>query len=138
MFPVPVATGLSPAQHRAYRIADKKTGDLADWNYELLVEELTALQKIDFPLDVMGFSGEELDNLFAAEVEAGLTDPDEVPAPPDEPVTQPGDVWQLGPHRLQCGDSSKPEDVDRLLEGAAVHVVVSAPPYTVRLEPRSN
>ena len=68
----------------------------------------------------------------------GLTDPDEVPEPPDEAITQPGDLWILGDHRLLCGDSSKPEDVDRLLDGAAIHLVNTDPPYNVKVEPRSN
>jgi DNA modification methylase len=68
----------------------------------------------------------------------GLTDPDQVPMPPDEPTTKLGDLWLLGNHRLHCGDSSKPEDVDRLLDGAPVHLVNTDPPYNVRVEPRSN
>jgi DNA modification methylase len=63
---------------------------------------------------------------------------DEVPAPPDEAITQPGDLWTLGDHRLLCGDSSKPEDVDRLLDGATIHLVNTDPPYNVKVEPRSN
>jgi DNA modification methylase len=61
-----------------------------------------------------------------------------VPAPPDEATTQPGDLWLLGDHRLLCGDSSKPEDVDRLLDGAVIHLVNTDPPYNVKVEPRSN
>jgi DNA modification methylase len=68
----------------------------------------------------------------------GLTDPDAIPEPPDEAVTQSGDLWLLGKHRLLCGDSSKAEDVDRLLEGAAIQLVNTDPPYNVRVEPRSN
>jgi DNA modification methylase len=63
---------------------------------------------------------------------------DEVPAPPDEATTKPGDLWILGDHRLLCGDSSKPEDVDRLLDGAKIHLVNTDPPYNVKVEPRSN
>ncbi len=76
--------------------------------------------------------------------EAGLQDDgveiieDEVPAPPDEATTQPGDLWILGNHRLLCGDSSKPDDVDRLLDGAVIHLVNTDPPYNVKVEPRSN
>jgi DNA modification methylase len=76
--------------------------------------------------------------------EAGLQDDgveiieDEVPAPPDEATTQPGDLWVLGNHRLLCGDSSKPEDVDRLLDGATIHLCNTDPPYNVKVEPRSN
>ena len=61
---------------------------------------------------------------------------DEVPEPPDEATTKPGDLWILGDHRLLCGDSSKPEDVDRLLDGAAIHLVNTDPPYNVKVEPR--
>jgi DNA modification methylase len=76
--------------------------------------------------------------------EAGLQDDgveiveDEVPSSPDEATTQPGDLWILGNHRLLCGDSSKPEDVDRLLDGAVIHLVNTDPPYNVKVEPRSN
>jgi DNA modification methylase len=69
---------------------------------------------------------------------AGLVDPDAIPEPPDEPVTQPGDVWILGQHRLLCGDSSKAEDLERLLEGATIQLANTDPPYNVKVEPRSN
>ena len=78
------------------------------------------------------------DDLLPLEPDAGLTDPDAIPEPPEEPVTKPGDLWTLGDHRLLCGDSSKAEDVDRLLDGAAIHLVNTDPPYNVRVEPRSN
>ena len=68
----------------------------------------------------------------------GLTDPDAVPGAPDEPTTRPGDLWVLGNHRLLCGDSGKPEDLDRLLDGAPIHLVNTDPPYNVKVEPRSN
>ena len=68
----------------------------------------------------------------------GLTDPDAIPEPPDQPRSQPGDIWVLGSHRLLCGDSSKPQDVDRLLDGAVIHLVHTDPPYNVKVEPRSN
>ena len=72
------------------------------------------------------------------DVKEGLTDPDDVPEPPDEAITQPGDLWILGDHRLLCGDSATPEDVDRLLDGATIHLVNTDPPYNVKVEPRSN
>ena len=68
----------------------------------------------------------------------GLTNPDDIPEPPDQAVTRPGDLWLLREHRLLCGDSGKPEDVDRLLDGAKIHLVNTDPPYNVRVEPRSN
>src|SRR5690606_22007541 len=71
-------------------------------------------------------------------VEEGLTDADEVPDPPDDPVTQPGDLWILGEHRLLCGDSGSAADLDRLLDGATIDLFSSDPPYNVKVEPRSN
>jgi DNA modification methylase len=68
----------------------------------------------------------------------GLTDPDAVPQPPAKATTRPGDLIELGPHRLLCGDSGKPEDVDRLVGGAKIHLVHTDPPYNVKVEPRSN
>jgi DNA modification methylase len=71
-------------------------------------------------------------------VTPGLTDPDDIPEPPDEATTQPGDLWILGEHRLLCADSAKGEDVNRLLDGAPIHLINSDPPYGVKVEPRSN
>jgi hypothetical protein len=68
----------------------------------------------------------------------GEADLDAVPEPPDNPITRPGDLWILGDHRLLCGDSGKPEDVDRLLDGAKIHMGNLDPPYNVKVEPRSN
>jgi len=136
--PVHVATDLTPEQIKAYRIADNKTAELAEWNYELLPIELGELRACNFDLGLLGFDQEELAKLLDPGVKEGLTDPDEVPEPPDEAITKPGDLWILGDHRLLCGDSSKPEDVDRLLAGAAIHLVNTDPPYNVKVEPRSN
>ncbi len=136
--PVHVATDLTPEQIRAYRIADNKTNELAEWDFDLLPLELSALRDADFDLRLLGFSQDELARIFDPGVQEGLTDPDDVPEPPDEATTQPGDLWLLGEHRLLCGDSSQPQDVDRLLDGAAIHLVNTDPPYNVRVEPRSN
>jgi DNA modification methylase len=136
--PVHVATDLSPAQVKAYRVADNQTATLAEWNYDLLPLELKDLQGMNFDLSLLGFSETDLGALLAPPGNEGLTDPDDVPAPPDEAITKPGDLWILGNHRLLCGDSSKAEDVDRLLAGAPVHLVNTDPPYNVKVEPRSN
>src|SRR5207248_4538607 len=87
--PVHVARGLTPEQLKGYRLADNKIGEIADWDYEALVRELTELQQAGFDLDLVGFSADELQSLFHTELTDGLTDPDDVPGPPDEPVTQP-------------------------------------------------
>ncbi len=133
-----VIADLPPEKARAYRIADNQTATIADWDYEKLPIELFALEEENFDLALLGFSAEELAKLMGQEVDEGNCDPDDVPEPPDEAVTQPGDLWVLGRHRLLCGDSSKPEDVDRLLAGAPIHLVNSDPPYNVKVEPRSN
>jgi DNA modification methylase len=136
--PVHVAHELSPAQAKAYRIADNQTASLSRWDEDKLAEELAGLQTMDIDLGVTGFSAEELLRLLDSESNEGLTDPDAVPEPPDEAITQPGDLWLLGKHRLLCADSSKAEEVDRLLDGAAIHLVNTDPPYNVCVEPRSN
>ena len=136
--PVHVAKDLSEQQIKAYRIADNKTGELAEWDFELLPIELSGLQAEGYDLELLGFSSNELAKLIEPEVQAGLTDPDDVPEPPDEPVTQPGDLWILGEHRLLCGDSSKPEDVDRLVGDQPIHLVHMDPPYNVSVSPRSK
>ena len=136
--PVHVARDLTPEQIRAYRIADNKTAELAEWNLDLLPIELAELQGAGVDWSLLGFDTDELAKLLDPGVQQGLTDPDEIPEPPDEAITQPGDLWVLGDHRLLCGDSSKPEDVDRLLGGQPIHLVNTDPPYNVRVEPRSN
>ena len=85
-----------------------------------------------------GFSAEELSRLLDGDLNEGLTDPDDVPAPPDEATTRPGELIILGEHRLLCGDSSSAEDLDRLLDGEHIHMVNCDPPYNVKVEPRSN
>lgn len=136
--PVHVAKDLTPAQIKAYRIADNRAAENATWDYDLLPLELNALQEMDYDLGLLGFDEDELTKLLAPAGTDGLTDPDEVPEPPDAATTQPGDLWILGNHRLLCGDSSKSEDVDHLLDGAVIHLCSTDPPYNVRVEPRSN
>jgi len=98
--PVHVAEGLSEAQIKALRIADNATGDIATWNYELLPLELKDLQDANFDLSMLGFDKDELAKLLAPEGTEGLTDPDAVPEPPAEPITQPGDLWLLGAYTI--------------------------------------
>lgn len=136
--PVHVAKDLTPAQIRAYRIADNKSGELAAWDFDLLPIELEELQAMEFDLASLGLDEKELAKLLSAGGNAGLTDPDEVPSPPDEATTSPGDLWILGKHRLLCGDSSSATDLDRLLDGQVIDLVNTDPPYNVKVEPRSN
>ena len=136
--PVHVAKDLTPDQIKAYRIADNKTAELSEWNFDLLPIELSQLGEAGFDLDLLGFGKDELAELLNPGVLEGQTDPDEVPEPPDDPITQPGDLWILGDHRLLCGNSGNPADLDRLLDGATIQLVNTDPPYNVKVEPRSN
>jgi DNA modification methylase len=110
----------------------RENKNLGEWDFA----ELANFGE-DMLLEV-GFEKDELDTMFGLDPAPGNTDPDEVPEPPDEAITQPGDLWILGDHRLLCGDSGSPDDLDRLLAGATIHLVNTDPPYNVNVEPRSN
>ena len=126
--PVVVAEGWSEAKRRAYVIADNKLTENAGWDTELLALELGELGELGFDLDLTGFGGDEIAALTPGGTE-GLTDPDEVPEPPATPVTKPGDLWLLGDHRVLCGDSTKAEDVERLMNGTKAQMIHADPPY---------
>ncbi len=138
--PVHVATDLTPEQVRAYRIADNKSGEIAEWDMQILPIEISELQVAGFDMGILAFSEKELTQLLniSTGISQGLTDPDNVPEPPDDPITQKGDIWILGNHRLMCGDSSSPADFDKLLKGNKIQLVNTDPPYNVKVEPRSN
>lgn len=129
--PVIVAHDLTPAQIKAFRIADNKTAELAEWDYDLLPLELSDLQGLNFDLDLLGFSETDLAKLLNADLQEGLTDPDETPEPPDEPITQLGDLWLLGEHRLLCGDSTSVDDTLHVMNGEKAALVATDPPYLV-------
>ncbi len=133
--PVMVAAGWSEAQKRAYVLADNQlaiTG--SGWDPELLRLELGELKLGGFDLSLTGFGELELKDLLAERTE-GLTDPDDAPAVPEHPVSQTGDLWLLGRHRLLCGDSTVATDVERVLGGVAPHLMVTDPPYGVNYDP---
>ena len=139
MVPVAIADDLPPDEARAYRIADNKVSELATWNHELLGIEMEAVRATGVDWKLLGFDEDDLAKIAdAGDARTGLTDPDDIPAPPDAAITQPGDLWVLGDHRLLCGDSAAPADVDRLLGGATIQLVNTDPPYNVKVEPRSN
>jgi DNA modification methylase len=131
-------TGLDAA---ALGIALNRTAELAEWDGAALTKILEQLRAED-ALEGVGYSGAEIDSLLD-ELQASLggggpADLDAIPEPPETPVTRAGDLWILGEHRLLCGDSSSPADLDRLLAGAPIHLVNTDPPYNVKVEPRSN
>lgn len=132
--PVHVATELTPAQVKAYRLMDNRSHDESAWDMEMLGVELFDLQSLDMDLGLTGFNEDELAGLMAEKTE-GLTDPDEVPETPDEPVTQMGDLWILGKHQLLCGDSTVATDVGRVLSTVMPDLMVTDPPYGVEYDP---
>ncbi|MDR0327895.1 MAG: ParB N-terminal domain-containing protein [Planctomycetaceae bacterium] len=138
--PVHIAVDLSPEQVRAYRLADNKSGEIAEWDMQILPIEISELKATGFDMEILAFSDKELTQLLnlSTAVSQGLTDPDSVPEPPDDPVTQKGDLWILGNHRLMCGDSASEVDFDKLLNGNKIHLCNTDPPYNVKVEPRSN
>ena len=132
--PVMVATGWTEAQRRAYVIADNKLALNAGWDTDLLKLELSDLKEVGADLDLIGFSDAELEVLLAPAGTQGLTDPDETPEPPVDPVSGPGDVWQLGRHRIICGDSTDALVVEKLLGDVRPHLMVTDPPYGVEYD----
>ncbi len=101
-----------------------------------LSAELERLKEDGVDLELLGFAEDELDRLLDGLDEGGATEEeDEVPDPPSEAVTRPGDLWLLGPHRLLCGDATIASDVEQLLQGARPHLMVTDPPYGVEYDP---
>ncbi|MBA2480452.1 MAG: ParB N-terminal domain-containing protein [Planctomycetes bacterium] len=131
--PVHVASELTVDQIRALRIADNKTSEIAEWDLALLGIELKSLQSsgLEIDLEALGFDSDELAGLLDPGSHAGLTDPDVVPAPPAVATTRPGDIWVLGEHRLLCGDSTKVEDLTRLMDDVQADLLLTDPPYNV-------
>jgi DNA modification methylase len=124
---------LSEAQKRAYLIADNQLALQAGWSEDLLAAELAWLRDERFDLDLIGFDATELERLLAiadGEGEADGTD-DEVPEPPEEPVSKPGDLWVMGNHRVLCGDATVLGDVERVLGGQLADMTWTDPPYNV-------
>lgn len=123
--PVHIAEGLTKQQVKAYRIADNRVSQESEWDYELLKLELPEIDGL-----FTGFDQEEIDELLFETVD-GLTDEDAVPDVPEQPITVEGDIWLLGNHRLMCGDSTKIDQVERLLDGQKADMVFTDPPYGI-------
>ena len=130
---VPTITleGLTKAQVKAYVIADNQLALNSGWDVDTLKLEIETLQELDFDIDLLGFDDDFLSGLLDEEPSEGLTDDDAVPELPDEPVTVLGDVWQLGSHRLMCGDSTSIDLVEKLMDGHKADMVFTDPPYGV-------
>lgn len=120
-------------QRKAYIIADNKLALNAGWDDAMLALEISDLQDAGFDLGLTGFTADELGALNPEVIE-GLTDEDLVPDVPDEPTTKLGDIYQLGNHRLMCGDSTSTNDIDKLLDGVYPNAIVTDPPYGIGID----
>ena len=121
---------LTPDQVRAYRIADNRLTELGGWDTTDLIAELDALKMEDFDVELTGFSLEDLARMKPPDEAAN-----ETPEPPETPVTQEGDIWTLGRHRLICGDSTDAGTATLLLNGNKPNLMVTDPPYGVNYDP---
>lgn len=127
--PVIELSYLSETQKKALIIADNKLALNAGWDTTTLSLELEALQETDFDLSLLGFSDKELNELLEPEIVEGLTDEDAVPEAPVEPKTKLGDIYQLGNHRLMCGDSTSIDAVEKLMGNDVAEFMFTSPPY---------
>lgn len=134
--PCVFADYLTEAQKKAYIIADNRMAMDAGWDEELLRVEIEALQAEAFDVSLTGFDPNEIDDLFKENLKGGLHDDDfDIEAELKKPTfTKAGDVWTLGRHRLVCGDSTKKETYDILMDGKKANLVLTDPPYNVNYE----
>ena len=124
---------LTETQRRALVIADNKIALNAGWDEEMLALEMKELGDMDFDLDLLGFSLDELKELeaFGEPEPSGNADEDEVPEVPEEAVTKSGDMWILGEHRLLCGDTTMVDDLKKLMADDTADMIFTDPPYNV-------
>ena len=132
--PVVLADELSDAQIRAFRLLANQSANWAEWDEALLAAELQNLLADDFDLSLTGFSDAELDELLAFDgsgEDAASDGAEDIPEVPVDPVSRPGDLWLLGPHRLLCGDATVIADLDRLMAGQKADLCFTDSPYNV-------
>jgi len=126
--PVIELAGMSEAQKRGYILTDNKLALKAGWDEQLLAAEIGDLKDLGFDLALTGFDLAEIDMLLGANQ---VTFADEAPPVPEDPVTRPGDIWTMGPHRLACGDATDPAVIRLALDGGLADMVFTDPPYNV-------
>jgi DNA modification methylase len=136
--PVVLADELSETQIKAFRLLANQSANWAEWDEALLSAELNDLLAEDYDLSLIGFDDAELEALLAGEVDpetASRDGEDYVPEAPETLISQPGDLWVLGKHRLLCGDATVATDVERLLGDVKPLLMVTDPPYGVEYDP---
>ena len=127
---------LTEAQKKAYILADNRYAQDAGWDEELLRLEIEALEGMDFDVSLTGFDDQEIADLFADGESTGAEDDDFDLSDALEKAAfvERGDVWQVGRHRLMCGDATSPEDVATLMGGKKANLIITDPPYNVAFE----
>ena len=120
---------LTDEERKSYIIAHNKLTMNSDFDIDILRTELENLKELDFDLELTGFDVDELDDILGKNEEETEIVEDEVPEVPEEPKAKLGDIYQLGNHRLMCGDSTKEEDVAKLMNGVKADMVFTDPPY---------
>jgi DNA modification methylase len=128
---------LTEAQKKAYILADNRLAEDAGWDMELLSIELEELKELDFDIGLTGFGADELSDIFGEEELEAVEDDYEVELP-EEPKTKLGDIYQLGRHRLMCGDSTDKATVEKLMNGVKADMVFTDPPYRMEAQGGSN
>ena len=128
-----IIADLSPVKAKAYRIADNRINQDSEWDFSKLTLEFKDISKLDFNLDSLGFEKNELDDLIIDEVK-GFTDDDAVPDKPKKPKSKLGEIYQLGHHRVMCGDATKEEDVNKLINNNNIDLLYTDPPYGINIK----
>jgi site-specific DNA-methyltransferase (adenine-specific) len=146
--PCIVADDLTPEQIKAFRLADNKAAEIATWDENKLYNELLELKVVDFNIETFGFDTQNIDVLnadvdgikerFENEATTNEIVEDEIPELPKEPISKYGEIYQLGNHKLICGDSTIQEDVEKLMNGFKADMVFTDPPYNVAFNGRSG
>lgn len=132
--PVIIADDLTPNQAKAFRLADNKVSEFAEWDIELLNSELEELKSLNFNMDEFGFEFIENNEIQSDNLKEDNTDI-EIPIDPKSKI---GDIYQLGNHRLMCGDSTKKEDIQKLMNGEKADMVFTDPPYGVSYSDKNS
>lgn len=127
--PCIIADDLTPEKVKAFRLADNKTAEIAEWDFDKLEEELRALNAFDIDMSAFGFDAAIFDDFKVIEEDTAPEIDEET-----EPICKAGDIWQLGAHRLICGDSTDKKTIELLMDGAAADMLLTDPPYNVNYE----
>jgi site-specific DNA-methyltransferase (adenine-specific) len=136
--PCILADDLTPAQIKAFRIADNRVSEFSEWDEEMLKTEFEELGELDFDLGLTGFGEDEIGTLLGLDEKSAAKEDDFDVVLPEEPKAKPGDIYQLGRHRLMCGDCTDKKTVEKLMNGTKADLFLTDPPYNVDYEGKTK